>query len=760
MNSIKKILSVLLASVMCLCMLVPALAEGEADAEKPLVVASSNFSAKFSPFFCDTVYDRWIGETLTQELAMTADRQGAPVKNAIEGATVPYNGTDYTYTGITDVSEVYDEASDTTTYTIKIKDGVKFADGEVMDADDLIFSYYVYADPTYDGSASLYSYNIIGMENYRQNNSMAESVSVDVTNLSDAVKARISSELVAPLMTSELEWVKTLYDDEAYKAQTEQYPVAKDLFAAFYSADESYDSTKVEDEAQVLADIIAQYGSDYQAAGEAYGDGAMFDAQVQNMVLEETLQSAGGEEVTRIEGIKKVDQNTVTVTTKGFQAPAIYNIGGIAIAPMHYYGDVSQYDYENDKFGFPRGDLAIVKAKTNAPMGAGPYKLVKYENKVVYLEANEHYWRGEPKIKYIQYKETLEPDKVSAVGTGTVDLTDPTFSDTAVKEVKGYNSNGELNGDKIVVNTVDNLGYGYIGMNADTMNVGGEPLSEASKNLRKALATVLAVYRDVAIDTYYGDRASVINYPISNTSWAAPQKTDEDYKVAFSVGVDGADLYTADMTAEQKYDAALAAAVEYLKAAGYTFDEASGKFTAAPEGAKMEYELIIPADGVGDHPSFGVVTDARNALEKIGITLTINDPSDSTILWDRLDAGTQELWAAAWQATADPDMYQTYHSSNIVGLPGSTESNHYHLADEELDQLIMDARSSADQAYRKATYKACLDRIVDAAVEVPVYQRQNAVIFSPERIDMDTVTPDITTFWDWTQGVSAMQMVK
>ena len=58
-------------------------------------------------------------------------------------------------------------------------------------------------------------------------------------------------------------------------------------------------------------------------------------------------------------------------------------------------------------------------------------------------------------------------------------------------------------------------------MNADT-NVGGEPNSEASKNLRKAIATVLSVYRDVAIDTYYGDAAS-INYPISNTSWAAPQ---------------------------------------------------------------------------------------------------------------------------------------------------------------------------------------------------------------------------------------------
>ncbi len=90
-----------------------------------------------------------------------------------------------------------------------------------------------------------------------------------------------------------------------------------------------------------------------------------------------------------------------------------------------------------------------------------------------------------------------------------------------------------MDGDKIVTDTVDNLGYGYIGINAETVNVGGEPASEASRTCAKALATVIAAYREVAIDSYYGERASVINYPISNTSWAAPQKTDNaDYKVA------------------------------------------------------------------------------------------------------------------------------------------------------------------------------------------------------------------------------------
>ena len=104
---------------------------------------------------------------------------------------------------------------------------------------------------------------------------------------------------------------------------------------------------------------------------------------------------------------------------------------------------------------------------------------------------------------------------------------------------KSINSNGELDGDRINTSLVDNLGYGYIGMNANNVCVGDEPGSDASKNLRKAIATVLAVYRDVTIDSYYGDAAAVINYPISNTSWAAPQKSDADYEVAFSKDVEG-----------------------------------------------------------------------------------------------------------------------------------------------------------------------------------------------------------------------------
>ena len=40
------------------------------------------------------------------------------------------------------------------------------------------------------------------------------------------------------------------------------------------------------------------------------------------------------------------------------------------------------------------------------------------------------------------------------------------------------------------------------------------------------------------------------------------------------------------------------------------------------------------------------------------------------------------------------------------------------------------------------------------------YQRQNAVIFSTERVNMETVTRDITTFYGWLSEVQNVELAK
>ena len=57
-----------------------------------------------------------------------------------------------------------------------------------------------------------------------------------------------------------------------------------------------------------------------------------------------------------------------------------------------------------------------------------------------------------------------------------------------------------------------------------------------------------------------------------------------------------------------------------------------------------------------------------------------------------------------------------------------------------------------------AMYKAFLDIVIDWACEIPVYQRQNGIVFSTERVNMDTVTPDITTFYTWLMEVQNIEL--
>ncbi len=138
----------------------------------PLVVAYSPFSQKFSPFYADTAYDQDVAGMVGLGL-MTTDRMGGIIYNAIEGETVNYNGTDYTYTGCADLDVAFDSDTNTTTYTAKIRDDLKFSDGEPVTAKDIIFTYYTYLDPAYVGSSSLASYDIIGLMNWRTQTSDA-----------------------------------------------------------------------------------------------------------------------------------------------------------------------------------------------------------------------------------------------------------------------------------------------------------------------------------------------------------------------------------------------------------------------------------------------------------------------------------------------------------------------------------------------------------------------------------------------------------
>ena len=214
--------------------------------------------------------------------------------------------------------------------------------------------------------------------------------------------------------------------------------------------------------------------------------------------------------------------------------------------------------------------------------------------------------------------------------------------------------------------------------------------------------------------------------------------------------VNGNDIYTDGMSAEDKYAAAKQAALGYFEAAGYTVTD--GKITAAPADARMDAEVMVGGSGTGDHPTFMALTLASDALKELGFNLIVSDMSNFSEMTNAINAGNADMFAMAWKATPDPDMFQIYHSQG-----GSNEKS-YWIKDAELDDLIMQARQSTDQTYRKTLYKECLDIVADWAVEIPVYQRQDCIIISSQRVNLDTVTPDITTYWQWYNDLELLDL--
>ena len=761
MIKLKSMLALIMSAVM-ICS-VPVMAEEaaseaepaatEAAAHENFVFATATFGQKFSPFFATTAYDMDVVD-LTQLPALAADRGGAVIYNGIEGETINYNGTDYTYYGMGDVTVTQNDDG-TVDYTIKIRDDVKFSDGEPVTIDDYIFSFYVLVDPTYDGSSTIYALPIEGMEEYRSG--MQSKLDLILGT------ERAGYEENEYFTQEEYDAFWTAFDaaGEAFAQEIVDYLVA----AGYNTAEDSvatcaanwgYELAEDATTADFFAEMVNTYGYDLsdeginlETAGTSILEFITAELGEEAMAAYQTgIQT--GEGAPNVSGLTRVDDYTVNLHMTEFDATAIYNVGGY-LAPLHYYGNPDEYDYENNKFGFTKGDLSGVKSVTSKPIGCGPYVFDGYSNGVVTLKANEYYFEGKPETDVVLMQEAIDSDYVPGIVTGSFDLAVPSINDETLKAIQDANSNGELQGDVLHTILVDYRGYGYLGINADLVNINDEPGSDASKALRKGFMTLFSVYRDTVINSYYGDRASVIQYPISNTSWAAPKPADEGYHAAYSVDVDGNPIYTEGMTEEERYAAAKEAAIGYFKAAGFTYDEAAGKFT----DVEQSYEILIPGAGQQDHPAYGVATSAASVLEELGIKLQVNDVG--TDVWNNaLEGNTAMMWAAAWQATVDPDMTQVYHSDNAHG--NGTNSNHYSVDDEELDSLIKEGRGSADTEYRKSIYKNAMEIIMDWGVELPLYQRKDCTVASAERVVIDSLPHDMTPYWGWYAEINTLEL--
>ncbi|MBR4466582.1 ABC transporter substrate-binding protein, partial [bacterium] len=403
----------------------PVEAAPSANETTPLVVGYSPFNSRFSPFFSQTAYDQDV-QAMTQISLLTSDRTGAIIQKGIEGETIEFNGTPYTYYGPADLT-ITENEDGTVYYDFTLRKDLVFSDGEPLTVDDVIFSMYVLCDPTYDGSSTLYAQPILGMDAYRSGMESLANLIVGAGRGEGYVENEFFTEEQYNAFWSAA--------DEAVVA------LAQDITDYCMENYASYGAVDVQSSAGLWGFAPAENTAESfaEALWAAYGDDVftMIGTEKAAKGLDELFPTAGdftgkgvqtGESATKIEGIQKIDDYNMRIVMTKVDAVAIYQLG-VAICPLHYYGDASLYDYDNDSFGFPKGDLSLVRAKTTQPMGAGPYKFVKFENGVVYFEANESYFKGAPKIKHMNFLETTaDQDKLNGITTGTIDIGDPSFT--------------------------------------------------------------------------------------------------------------------------------------------------------------------------------------------------------------------------------------------------------------------------------------------------------------------------------------------
>lgn len=124
--------------------------------EDALIFASQDVDRLFNPFFSTTAPDgNVVG--LTQIGMLTNNSKGEPAYGANEAVIA------------LDMEEKTEGTgkNETTTYMFVLKNNVRFSNGSYLTIKDVLFNLYVYLDPVYDGSSTIYSTDIVGLKAYR-----------------------------------------------------------------------------------------------------------------------------------------------------------------------------------------------------------------------------------------------------------------------------------------------------------------------------------------------------------------------------------------------------------------------------------------------------------------------------------------------------------------------------------------------------------------------------------------------------------------
>lgn len=262
-----------------------------------------------------------------------------------------------------------------TTYTIRLKEGIKSIAGTAITADDLMFNYYLRTDSSYESTDKVYKCNILGLlsyqtgySDYRMAKKMLDS---KIKKPTDEIKKDIKNKVIYPEIKEAFEWTKSLYQDETYSYITDKYPRTRDLFVYFFSLNPKY-RVKTKNSQQVIKDVSSQYGWDYKKLGKVTGKD--YDALVKKIILNEIGKKSISKKQ-RISGITKIDSYTIQI--KVYEKTSQKDLFDFYIVPLAKWGDIESFD-SNYYWGVKKTKAGEIIAKENVTNDeTGEYRISK-----------------------------------------------------------------------------------------------------------------------------------------------------------------------------------------------------------------------------------------------------------------------------------------------------------------------------------------------------------------------------------------------
>lgn len=826
---------------------------------RELKLSTAALDGNFNPFFYTSLTDSNM-VSLTQLPFITGDADGNLVCGENE-ACVALDKKTTMYDAKGNVMATGGSMQGRTEYEFVIKKGIKFSDGVDLTIKDVLFNLYLYLDPAYTGSTTLYSVDIQGLNAYRMQdkyaqdgaladtdasfrgeaqdkidtlinwaqysgsyvNTSEDDLPADVKEDLKVVRTKYKEEIESDWTAVESSWHDSYKDSYRFTSAWEAYLFQEGIISvqtrknANGSYSQIYDDTnnngKKDDgelyyttldpnqdgadkgkvEHQHIIDEVKNYVSENLSSNmttnkvsEEAATLALQRAACQNIVYttntnrdkiddvliywatgnevlnefigqartkkyEDLMGDDGSLAVKTISGITTYktsefngkslgsEHDVLKVTINGIDPKAQYNFA-FSVAPLHYYsGTYKGVDYVSeangvDKFGVRLGDKSfydnVVQTleKNGLPVGAGAYKASAqhagdkvdrstfYDGSIVYFERNENFTTvgsgiENAKVKKLIYRVMNDDQIVANLKTGAIDYGEPNATPGNANEVNSVKT--------LTSGTYETGGYGYIGIN---------PKFVPELELRQAIMKAMDV--GLIIRNYYGSGLSKQIYrPESTTSWAYPQNATEYSKIKYT-------------TVDKEI-------TDLVEKAGYR-KGTDGIY--AKGSTRLEFTFTIAGEST-DHPAYAMFLDAEARLNKLGFKIKTGPNIQALRL---MNSGSLAIWAAAYSSASDPDLYQIYHKDskatsvnnwNYSGILNTDKYPRELAIVNSLSKKIEEARETLEESERKVIYEECFDEIMDMAVILPTYQRNDLYVFNNTVIDANSLNLGKTCSW-------------